>query len=81
MITYGLLFVLAFWAGQRYQRVAYPLVRYAFLTGLILIATVAATRLSILTGPGMALKIAWLTVYAAAAYLLLLRSRKGVLLG
>ena len=81
MITYGLLFVLAFWAGQRYQRVAYPLVRYAFLTGLILIATVAATRLSILTGPGMALKIAWLTVYTAAAYLLLLRSRKGVILG
>jgi O-antigen/teichoic acid export membrane protein len=81
MITYGLLFLLALWAGRRYQRVAYPLARYALLTGLILIATVAVTPLGILTGPGMALKIAWLMIYAAIAYLLLLRAQRGGSLG
>lgn len=77
MITYGLLFLLAFRAGRRYQRIAYPLVRYALLTGLILIATVAATPLGIFAMPGIALKAALVILYAATAYLILLRAQKG----
>lgn len=77
LITYGLLFLLAFRAGRRYQQIPYPLARYGFLTGLILIATVAATPLGILTMPGMALKVVLVLIYAAAAYRILLREQKG----
>ena len=43
MVTYGLLFLLAFLAGRRYQRIPYPLAKYGFFTGLILLATIVAT--------------------------------------
>jgi len=76
-VTYGLLFLLAFWIGRRYQRIAYPLTKYGLLAGLILIATVCATPLGIFTMPGMALKAALVVIYAATAYLILFRPREG----
>ncbi len=73
MLTYGLLFLLAYLVGQRYQRIAYPQAKYGFFIGLILVATVAATPLDTIGGPGLGAKMALTIIYAAAAYLFLLR--------
>ena len=73
LATYGLLFLLAYLASQRYQRIAYPQIRYGFFIGLILFATVAATPLGMIGVPGAGIKAALILIYAAAAYLALLR--------
>jgi O-antigen/teichoic acid export membrane protein len=73
MITYGLLFLLAYFFGQRHQRIAYPQARYSFFIGLILVATVAATPLGKIGVPGTGIKMTLILTYAAAAYLALLR--------
>jgi O-antigen/teichoic acid export membrane protein len=73
MITYGLLFLLAYLVGQRYARIAYPQAKYGFFIGLILLATVAATPLGAVGLPGISAKAALITLYATAAYLILLR--------
>jgi hypothetical protein len=72
--TYGVLFFVAFFAGRRYQRVAYPLVKYGILVTLILSSTIAVERLGILEPWALITKIAILIAYGLLAYLLLLSS-------
>jgi O-antigen/teichoic acid export membrane protein len=80
LLTYGVLFLLAFVVGRRYQRLAYPLVRYGILVVMILAATIAVQHLGILEPWAVAAKTAILIAYGLLAYLLLLSSllaRKG----
>jgi O-antigen/teichoic acid export membrane protein len=72
--TYGILFLLAFVVGRRYQRLNYPLIRYGVLLALLLAATVGVQRLGILEPWALAAKTAILILYGLLAYLLLLSS-------
>jgi hypothetical protein len=74
LLTYGVLFVGAFVAGRRYQRITYPLARYGALVAIILMSTVGVQHLGILEPRALMVKAAILVTYALLAYLLLLSS-------
>jgi len=75
--TYGILFLSAFVAGRRYQRLRYPLGRYGILLAVILASTIAVSRLGILEPWALTAKTAILAGYCLLAYLLLLSSMVG----
>jgi O-antigen/teichoic acid export membrane protein len=75
--TYCVLFVVAFFAGRRYQRIAYPLVKYGILVTLIVASTIAVQHLGILVPWALTAKSAMLVGYCLLAYLLLLSSVVG----
>lgn len=79
LVTYGLLCVLALFAGRRHQAFRYPYVRYAVIVAVILVATAVAAPLGVVF-PGASLgpalltggaKLGFMVAYAGAAWLLL----------
>jgi O-antigen/teichoic acid export membrane protein len=75
--TYGVLFVVAFFASRRYQRIAYPLVKYGMLVSLIVASAIAVQHLGILEPWALTAKSALLVSYCLLAYWLLLSSMVG----
>jgi O-antigen/teichoic acid export membrane protein len=73
MVTYVLFFVLAFFVGRRYEKINYPLGRYSVPVSIILLSTLAVTRLDAFDLWSLAAKAGLLVIYLATAFLLLIK--------
>jgi O-antigen/teichoic acid export membrane protein len=71
-ITQGVLFLLVFFVGRRFQRIDYPFGRYGLVILIILISTIAAPHLRGFEGWLLLVKTSLLVFYSVVAYLLLI---------